>query len=165
MDYWNVAGICVLGRSRDYVCQYLWDLDGICRNSSEKSVLGKIQNGGKSMGCKWAWPTSGDASWPKESRGGRILILRPTVRELSIDCPYRRLCEIWNYANDFANYGNCSTFESRHTAVSTCWGPILNISNIKCHSTQNAQDCMGLYGAASRLIHTYIPTKSCPGAV
>ena len=29
---------------------------------------------------------------------------------------------------------------TRHTAVSTCWGPILTISNIKCYSTQNAQD-------------------------
>ena len=31
---------------------------------------------------KWAWPMWGDASWPKESREPRILILRHTVKEL-----------------------------------------------------------------------------------
>ena len=31
---------------------------------------------------KWAWPIWEDASWPKESKEKRILILRPTVREL-----------------------------------------------------------------------------------
>ena len=41
-----------------------------------------------------------------------------------------------------ANYihnKNCSTYASCHTAVSTCWGPILNISNIKRYCTQHAR--------------------------
>ena len=36
-------------RSRDTVCKFSWDLDKICRNRSKKSVLKKIQNGGKSI--------------------------------------------------------------------------------------------------------------------
>ena len=35
--------------SRDTVCKFSWDLDEVCRNRSEKCVLKKIQNGGKSI--------------------------------------------------------------------------------------------------------------------
>ena len=45
--------------SRDLVCLFLWDLDEIWTNKSEKSYLEKIQNGGKSvemqMGVAYMW--------------------------------------------------------------------------------------------------------------
>ena len=36
-------------RSRDHVCRFLWDLDKNWSKRSEKCVLEKIQNGGKSI--------------------------------------------------------------------------------------------------------------------
>ena len=47
MEYRNIARYPLSYRYRDHVWRFSWDLEKICRKSSEKCVLKKIQNGGK----------------------------------------------------------------------------------------------------------------------
>ena len=48
-NYRNIAWMSLSHGSRDRVYRFSWVLEKICRKSSEKCVLQKIQNGGKSI--------------------------------------------------------------------------------------------------------------------
>ena len=101
------------------------------------------------------WATSGPNLVPLRLISVKISLRPGTIGEiLSIQV-------IILVKSNYADYENCSTYESQHPAVSTCWGPILNISNIKLQGTQNFR----VHILANRLFLAWMDESSVYPAV